>query len=172
MPNKEVKKAVAQAGVVTLVRHPWKGLAKGLVGLLLGFCSTMVAHSQSVNGSPVPGDETIGGCLSSELNLMRFATPEKTWAFFLHSLHSGNREAALSTMLAGDLEQGLSALLKSMSAEKMRAMADSFGALTNKVDMGNLREYLVIRKMGQETRGSMVEFEFHSDCGGWRITAM
>ena len=61
------------------------------------------------------------------LHLLEFTAPEKTWAYFLKSLRAADRKAALSAFVQGDLKVGLSQVMKSMDAEKMRAMADSEG---------------------------------------------
>ena len=137
--------------------------------ILLGLFAALAAHPIS---SAEP-DETPVSCLLAQAHLLEFSAPEKTWAFFLKSLRAGERRAALSAFLQGDLKVGLSQVLNSMDAEKMRAMADSFGPLTEKKDIGGgLQEYLVIRTHGAQSTGAIVEFEYHPNCGGWRIAAM
>jgi hypothetical protein len=64
------------------------------------------------------------------------------------------------------------AMPRASGAEKMREMADSFGPLSHPTDMGNLREYLVVRNVGTKSVGATLEFEYHADCGGWRIASM
>jgi hypothetical protein len=150
--------------------------AVACAGLLLGglaiLLPTTAPHAQNVDGTVGSNDESFVSCLASESNLGKFFTPEKTWAFFLQSLRAGDRKAALSALLAGDLKQGFSSLVNAMSAEKMRAMAESFGPLTHKSDMGNITEYLVVRTMGTGSTGTLVQFEYHAACGGWRLVAM
>ena len=145
-------------------------------GLLLGALATVMpttaSHAQNAGRTVGSNDESFVSCLASESNLGKFSTPEKTWAFLLQSLRVGDRKATLSALLAGDLKTNLSSLLNSMSVEKMRAMAESLGPLTHKVDMGNIAEYLVIRTVGTGSAGSVVQFEYHADCGGWRLVGM
>jgi hypothetical protein len=118
-------------------------------------------------------DETLGSCLSAQAQLLTFTTPEKTWAYFLKSLRAADRKAALNAFLQGDLKIGFSHVLDSMDAEKMRSLADSFGPLTQKREIGGgIQEFLVIRASGAQSTGALVEFEYHPNCGGWRIATM
>jgi hypothetical protein len=146
--------------------HSCRGLPQITGIVLLGVCAVYSAGA-------FEADETPASCLSAQTHLLEFTAPEKTWAYFLKSLRAADRKAALSAFMQGDLKMGLTQVLNSMDAEKMRAMADSFGPLTQKSDMGNgLQEYLVIRTQGAQSTGAMVQFEHHPTCGGWRIAAM
>jgi hypothetical protein len=51
-------------------------------------------------------------------------------------------------------------------------MAESFGPLSHEVDMGNMTEFLMVRTVGTASAGTLIRFEYHRDCGGWRLVAM
>lgn len=150
----------------------WTASPRFIGAVSLGVYAMTASHAQDLGGRIGANDETIGSCLVSESNLIIFASPEKTWSYFLRSLRAGNLKEAMGTFVAGDAKTGFSSLVKSMSADKMRAMADSFGPLTNESDMGNVKEYLVIRNSETGPTGFTVQFEYHLNCGGWRIVGM
>jgi hypothetical protein len=148
---------------------------KCVAAALVLYCAMAAAHCQAPNDAAGPDDETFGSCLASGVDLYRFTTPEKTWAYHLQALREGDRRAVLSTLLAGQIKKALSSLLDTMSAEQMRAMADSYISLKPLPGFdanADLREYLLTRKTAKEPAAFIVTFEFHATCGGWRIATM
>jgi len=102
----------------------------------------------------------------SERHPERYATPEKTWAFFSQSLRAADRKAVLSC-LTGDLLERISPAMEKMSDETLRAMAETFVSLAPAHDMGRLRMYTLIKK---DRTGYEVDFEW--DGATWRISNM
>jgi len=132
--------------------------------------SAQAADSASADRSLVQQCQGVVLALSNprdpERHPERYATPEKTWAFFSQSLRAADRKTALSC-LTGDLLERISTAIEKMSNEMLRAMADTFVSLAPSHDMGRLRMYTLIKK---DRTGYEVDFEW--DGAAWRISNM
>jgi tetratricopeptide (TPR) repeat protein len=104
---------------------------------------------------------------------LRRATPQATWALFIASLKSGDRDTAL-TCLAGHLQTALSELFRKSSNAQLRQMADEFGPLqppaagTGSSD--EIQEFGITRKRPQGDQAAFVEFVRAG--GEWAVQSM
>ncbi len=99
-------------------------------------------------------------------NDSRFATPEKTWAFYLQSLRAGDRKGAKSC-LTGTAFDHFAPLLERLSAEQMKKMADSVAYFKMNGGFDTFRTAVMARD--NKSGGEIV---FHLSDGNWLISDM
>jgi hypothetical protein len=99
----------------------------------------------------------------------QFASPEKTWEYFLRSLQEGNTQAVFSCMTPV-MEARFQSLSSRLSPEEMKQMAQSFSKFSLQEDMGKRREYTVARKKGDKTSVGFIYFI--NNLGEWKIQDM
>lgn len=99
----------------------------------------------------------------------RYASPEKTWTAFLGAAKAGNA-AAMLACLTSEMQRKLEPLLRQMSRDELRAMAESFTGFALQGGDGQFREALVVRQQKERRMGGMITF--FNDGGGWKIAEM
>lgn len=97
----------------------------------------------------------------------KLATPELTWAYYLESLRSGDRDSALSCLVS-TARSKFRDVIKSASDEQLRRMGESMKAFTlTGVSFGNFTEGVATRHDGHT---GMIYFQ---NVGGeWKINEM
>ena len=101
----------------------------------------------------------------------RLETPEETWALFLRSLKSGDRNSALQCF-GLRMRMTVEALFARMSDAELAKMGSDFGADLKPAEKGNDalgRQYVASGGKGEK---ASVAIDFENDDGEWRIRFM
>jgi len=99
----------------------------------------------------------------------RRATPEMTWQLLLNSLRAGDAVTTLACFTP-EMRAKLAPLFNKMALAAMREMADSFTAFALQEGDGEMREAVLVRKLGEKTTVGFAYFVRHA--GEWKIDQM
>lgn len=100
----------------------------------------------------------------------RKSSPEATWRLFLKSLEAADVETALRCLTPG-LRTRFEQTFKAGSPQDLREMAQSFVKFSQQMDLGNIREALVVRKAKDgKQRAALIYFV--EEGGEWMIQEM
>jgi len=97
----------------------------------------------------------------------RLRTPESTWEAFVSALDAGDRKTAIRCLRDPALERHR-VVLDTISADGMRSMARSLGAMEMSAPVGSMPTARVRRANGT----ALAVFFFQEPNGDWKIAAM
>lgn len=100
----------------------------------------------------------------------RKSSPEATWRLFLKSLEAADVETALGCLTPG-LRTRFEQAFKASSPQQLREMAQSFVEFSKQMDLGNIREALVVRKAKDGKQRAALIYFVEED-GEWVIQEM